>query len=669
MRKNETVLEKICRLTRDAYDSKTPIIFLNTDEIELANRVASCCNLVDLKLKSFPCQGRADFYYGKYIKSDETNLALCENFSTQFNSLKEFIEKYANTSPYDNRIESKLFLLHLVCEPGTTKANANVIHCLRTYINAYVSCVDDNSPLRTSCVILYGNSALLEEDLISYAEIITPDYPSTEEIKNLIVTINEKYGDKKYAPKEKDIQEIAYLMRGFTFIQAEFCIKKMIRLKQENGAPLMCNIKECKKLVLETKKQNLKHFGNLLELYSEDINNIDSNKKNTGNSIAGMQTFLDKADEIKKTFGENSDEFRLYHGTFPAKGCILVGPPGVGKSEAAKVLHRHLNLPMVKLNFGRLMGGLVGQSEKNLQNALKMFEAMSPCIAFIDEIDKNLSGAKSSSNEGGGTFQRMFGDLLEWLNNKTCPCYVIASANGISHLPDELFRNGRFDIRYGVFMPTSTEVRQIFAEQMKRAERNRKEEAAEKGMEISSQIFADDCFADKERTTVHADIMHLFIYESLEEEVKPKELNEIKFVSGADVVEIVKKALNTFDNKDLEDGKLIDSKAWRGALKKAIEDPTLQTQGSSEANLEKIAACYIRLLRKKLVPVNDVSLFPADGYIVKRDEQGKLEKAEYIDRSNDIADEYDKKLFEAIKDKINAMAFTIEEIEYHEECK
>lgn len=658
--KNNSVIDKMMLAVRNAYDSKVPIIFIDTDEIEFAYRVAGRCDFIDLKLKSFPGKERADLYYGKYIKATEKDLSLCRNFFTQFNSLLALVEKGSAGTPYDNRIDAGMFLLHLVVAPGRGRADDSNVNALRAYVNAYVgSESDDNSPIRSSCVILYGDPALLEKDLKDYAEIITPDYPDVREISELIREINDKDGKPEYAPEEKEIYRIAYMMRGFTCIQAEFCIKKMLRLKLEDGFPLICNTNECLKLIAETKNQNLKLYGGILELFSEDIDDDESENKKENDNIAGMETFVAKTKEIKKKFDENSAEHELYHGTLPEKGCLLVGPPGTGKSEAARLIHRELKLPMIRLAFSRLMGGLVGESERNLRNALRLIDASSPCVVWIDEVEKNLSGARSSSRDSGGTFKRMFADLLAWLQEKTSASYVVCTANDISSIPSEFLRNLRLDVRYGVFLPTAIEIRKIFAEQMKRAEKTRTDRAKERGVEISPVIFADECFSDREkRTMVEEKFVKLFLYNDEERQTGRK---KIKFVSGADITELVKRALDSFENHELKEP--INISQWSEKLRAAIDDPTFQTQAGSMSELNKIAACYIRMMRKNFVPVGDDCLFPAEGYDVDGNPPN------YIDRTKDITDEYDKELFSVIRKRINAIAPMVEEVEFRNECE
>ncbi len=656
------VVDKLCRQVRNAFDAKKPLIMLDTNEIELVNRVAGRCGVVDLKLKSKLHNLRSNFYFNQYIKAEESDLILCENFSSDFKDLKNLISNgLAVDFGYDipNKTDAKLFLLPIVSEPGKQIANSNIIELLREYIRSYIG-FDDYSPIRSSCVILYGDSSLITDDLSVYTEIIEPDYPSTEEIRQTISSLVDKYGDKNYTYHKEDMNELAYNMRGFTLIQTEFFIKKMLRLRQEeNGAPLLCSQKECKKHILEAKIQNLMRFGSLLTLCI-DKNDVD----NHADKIGGMKIFNEKAKRMKKALTE---DFCMRRGNLPYKGALLVGVPGCGKSEAAKLLHRKLNIPMLKLDMGSLMGGVVGLSEKNLREALRQADAMSPCILFIDEIEKGLSGAGSSEKDGG-TSQRMFGYLLSWLSDKTSPCFVCATANDISNLPKEFYRNQRFDIRYSVFMPTQNELKSIIAEQMNRRERERENTAKAKGIKLTHKLFADECFTNSDRDTVPDSVIDLFTTKKFDNESEKNEDNvrrrkreedEIKFVTGADIAQIVTEALNNLTDEEIQ--KPLELNKWKNALEEVIDDDTMQTQGSSSANLDAIAACYIRLLRRGFVPVNDEVLFTKNDYCGS---EGCV-----IDRKDDFKEKtYDQMLYSVIRTRINGIASDVEKIEQKKDC-
>ena len=106
---------------------------------------------------------------------------------------------------------------------------------------------------------------------------------------------------------------------------------------------------------------------------------------------------------------------------------------------------------------------------------------MTPCILWIDELEKGFSGAASAGGDGG-TFKRMFGRLLTWMQENTKPCFIFATANDISQLPPEFFRSGRFDALFSVFMPTNNECKNIFKEHMRRAQNLREKAAKEQGI-------------------------------------------------------------------------------------------------------------------------------------------------------------------------------------------
>ncbi len=126
------------------------------------------------------------------------------------------------------------------------------------------------------------------------------------------------------------------------------------------------------------------------------------------------------------------------------RGVLLLGVPGTGKSAFAKALGRETHRPTLVLDIGALMGSLVGQTEHNIRQALKIADAMQPCILFVDELEKALSGVTSGHTDSGVS-SRMFGTLLSWMNDHTTDVYVIATSNDISKLPPEMTRAERFD--------------------------------------------------------------------------------------------------------------------------------------------------------------------------------------------------------------------------------
>lgn len=161
-----------------------------------------------------------------------------------------------------------------------------------------------------------------------------------------------------------------------------------------------------------------------------------------------------------------SEEARNY-GLPSPKGIALIGIPGTGKSLTAKMIGGLWRLPLLRLDVGALFGSLVGESEERTRRALKLAETVAPCILWIDEIDK----AFASGGLDGGASKRVFGAILTWMQEKTAPCFVVATANDISSLPTELLRRGRFDEIFFLDLPTKDERKEILSVHLRKRRR------------------------------------------------------------------------------------------------------------------------------------------------------------------------------------------------------
>jgi len=143
------------------------------------------------------------------------------------------------------------------------------------------------------------------------------------------------------------------------------------------------------------------------------------------------------------------------------KGLLLVGIPGTGKSLSCKAAASILGWPLIRLDIGALKGSLVGESEKKIRQATQTISAFGECVVWLDEIEKALSGVKSSGETDAGTTSGMFSHLLTWLQENTSPVFVMATANDITKLPPEILRAGRFDAIFMVDLPSNRERREI----------------------------------------------------------------------------------------------------------------------------------------------------------------------------------------------------------------
>lgn len=202
-------------------------------------------------------------------------------------------------------------------------------------------------------------------------------------------------------------------------------------------------------VVLSEKKQLIRRNG-ILEYIDVD---------ETIDSVGGLEELKHWLQQRANAFTEKAREYGLPQ----PKGMLILGVPGCGKSLIAKTTSRLWGLPLLRLDMGRVYdGSMVGRSEANLRNALKTAESISPAILFIDEMDKAFAGGAGSADSDGGTSSRIFGSFLTWMQEKTSPVFVMATANRVERLPGEFLRKGRFDEIFFVDLPNLEERRDIF---------------------------------------------------------------------------------------------------------------------------------------------------------------------------------------------------------------
>lgn len=170
--------------------------------------------------------------------------------------------------------------------------------------------------------------------------------------------------------------------------------------------------------------------------------------------IGGSELLQQWLKDRRKAFA--SEKARKF-GLPESKGLLLVGVPGCGKSATVKEIARDWGLPAMRLDIGKVFGSLVGQSEAQIRQAIEAAEACAPCVLWVDEIEKGLGGTKNGGGGDSGTSQRVFGALLTWLQEKTKPVFVVATANNVAGLPPELLRKGRFDEIFFVDLPDEAE--------------------------------------------------------------------------------------------------------------------------------------------------------------------------------------------------------------------
>jgi len=201
-------------------------------------------------------------------------------------------------------------------------------------------------------------------------------------------------------------------------------------------------------------------------------------------NVGGMDDLKFWLKSRKNIFTSEAEKF----GLDKPKGLMLVGIPGVGKSLACKAMASIWGLPMIRLDIGKLFSSTVGSSESNTRNVLATIEAIAPCVLFIDEMEKGLSGVQSSNFSDGGTSARVVGTFLSWMQDKKSDVILVATANNISLLPPELKRSGRWDGIFFVDLPDEIERMAIFAIHLIKRKRDPKKYNLEQLMQATNNF-------------------------------------------------------------------------------------------------------------------------------------------------------------------------------------
>ena len=266
--------------------------------------------------------------------------------------------------------------------------------------------------------------------------------PDEDEMEQIVRGYIDDYrGEITIEWTDADIREAASILCGVTAIEAENVMAALIAKK---------SIRREDMDEVRTAKDRL--FSDISGL--EKIT-VDESVRDVG-GLTGLRNWLD---EKRLLFTAEKRSLLREKGLKSPRGILLVGVPGCGKSLSAKAISASWKLPLYRLDFATVQGSYVGQTEQQLQSALQTAENVAPCILWIDEIEKGLSGAGSSND--GGVSTRMVGQFLFWLQECRKPVFVVATANDVSMLPSELLRRGRFDELFFIDLPTADERRDI----------------------------------------------------------------------------------------------------------------------------------------------------------------------------------------------------------------
>ncbi len=292
-------------------------------------------------------------------------------------------------------------------------------------------------------LILVSSTPAIPADLESVITVVDFPLPGEAEIRDALdraIARNSGPGGISVDESDNALERLTKAALGLTLTEAENAFARaMVADSVLSAADVP--------VVTAEKGQTVRKSG-VLEMISstvrlEDVGGLDN-----------LKTWLTKRS------GSWLDEARSY-GLPAPKGVLVTGVPGCGKSLTAKAMASAWALPLLRLDIGRVFGGLVGQSEQNIRLALRTAEAVAPCVLWIDEIEKGFASGASGQGDSG-TSARVFGTFLTWMQEKTSAVFVMATANDISLLPPEFLRKGRFDEIFFIDLPTAAERAVIF---------------------------------------------------------------------------------------------------------------------------------------------------------------------------------------------------------------
>lgn len=399
-------------------DAGFPILYINT--FEEANVEEIIKEVVDKHTIATWSKARG---YGEY--SSETKEWLVPTSKDMFQTLNSVLNsKVSNIKD----MNCSLFVIkdaHVELEDSDTVA---AIKEIAVKISSGIE----------SCVILVSPVVKIPVELEKYITILEPDYLDYNGICKIIKDFSKEYN---ITIIDKLIEDMAIAFKGLS----EFEIKNILALAYTDDGSLS---KKDLGLIFEQKKQMILKSG-ILEMIP---------LKESIDDIGGLENLKDWLKRKAKVITNINSAEKF--GVDMPKGVLIAGVPGCGKSLCAKAAAKLFEVPLLRLDMGKLMGKYLGESEANLRKAINLAEAISPCVLWVDELEKAFAGI--GGDGGHEVTTRLFGSFLTWMQEKTSGAFVVATANDITKLPPELLRKGRFDEIFYVGLPKDDERSTIF---------------------------------------------------------------------------------------------------------------------------------------------------------------------------------------------------------------
>jgi len=435
--------------------ARFPMIYLVTVEEEPVEEV-----LTLVAQKSNPSR---QVVYWDIVRGWEDNGSAKGSVMAALNRIEKGLEQ-----------ENTIFVLrdlHPILKQPYTKDNAPVVRELRNLTRQ----------LKRSRATLILTSHTLELPTELQEEVTVIDFPLPN-IQEIDYLISQLVVPEKLKVEGLGKEQLIKACQGLSRARIQRVLAKALATKQQVNESDIDG-------VLEEKRQAIRQTG-VLEFFTtrESIKNV-----------GGLENLKQWVKLRQNAFTEEAKKY----GIPTPKGILLVGIQGTGKSLSAKTIAYEWRLPLLRLDAGRLFGGIVGESESRVRQMIQVSEALAPCVLWMDEIDKAFGNISSGFDGDSGTSRRVFGSLITWMQEKTVPVFMVATANNVQILPAELLRKGRFDEIFFLNLPTERERQAIFKVHLQKLRPSRIRE-----FDLSRLAQAATNFSGAEIEQVIIDAMH-----------------------------------------------------------------------------------------------------------------------------------------------------------------
>jgi len=290
--------------------------------------------------------------------------------------------------------------------------------------------------LQPKTIIIIGSDLTIPKELQELITVLQFQLPLEDEISQ---ELNRLINSLNIKVEPELLESLTRACQGLSLERIRRVLSKIIATyKTIDNNSISVLLSEKKQIISQTE---------ILEYCS--VNEKISN-------LGGLNNLKDWLNKRKTAFGIKASNYGLP----TPRGLLLIGIQGTGKSLTAKAIANDWQLPLLKLDVGKLFGGIVGESESRLRQMINLAETISPCILWIDEIDKAFTNTESKGDSG--TSNRVLATFISWLSEKTKPVFVISTANNIELLPLEIIRKGRFDEIFFLDLPKKQEREEIF---------------------------------------------------------------------------------------------------------------------------------------------------------------------------------------------------------------